>query len=76
MKIPELIPDWKHAWKWVSMNCMAVALAIQGTWLSIPEDMRDHLPNHIASISTAILLILGIAGRLVQQPKPKKRGKK
>lgn len=71
----EIIPEWRHAWKWLSVNCMAFSLAIQGAWLGIPQDMRDHLPNHIASIATAALLVLGIAGRFVKQTPPKK-GKK
>ena len=74
MKI-EIIPEWRQAYKWLSVNCMAFSLAIQGTWLSIPEDMREHLPKHIASIATAALLVLGIAGRVVKQT-PKKKGRR
>lgn len=73
----EIIPDWRHAWKWVSVNCMALTLAIDGSWLAIPQDMRDHLPNHIASLITVALMALGILGRFVKQtPVKAKKGKK
>lgn len=71
----ELRPDWKHAWRWISMNCMTLALSIQGSWLAIPQDMRDKLPNHVASIATAVLLVLGILGSFVKQAPPKKAKK-
>lgn len=62
-----LIEDWKQAWKWVSVNCMAAALAVQGAWLFIPDDMRSSLPPDLVKKITIALLIVGIIGRLFKQ---------
>lgn len=66
MKI-NLVDDWRNAWKWISVRSMVVAAAIQGTWIFIPEDMRDAIPHGIVSGLTIGLLALGIAGRLIKQ---------
>lgn len=56
--------DWKQAYKWLSVNCMALAAAIQGAWVYIPDDMRQSLPQHTVSIITMVLMGLGIFGRI------------
>lgn len=72
-----LVTDWKCAWRWASVWFMTLATIVQGTWLSIPDDLRDKLPHHIASITTMVLLFLGIAGRITQSgKKPVKKAKK
>lgn len=71
MKKIELVPEWKQCWKWLSMNCMAIALAVQGGWVAVPEDMRNAIPHQIANGVTIALLVFGIVGRLVKQGKSK-----
>lgn len=72
-----LVDNWKHAWKWASVNCMAAAASVQGAWIYIPDDMRDKAPHHLVGIVTMVLLFLGIAGRLTQGgKKPVKKAKK
>lgn len=67
MKRPKLIPDWKRAWRFFSMQAMAIATALQGAWVFLPDDLRTNIPTlWVASISIAILL-LGILGRLLDQ---------
>lgn len=63
----KLVDDWKDAWKWISLNCMAIAGALQGAWVYVPEDMRAELPKNLVHGITLILLICGIAGRLIKQ---------
>jgi hypothetical protein len=70
----KLVDDWKQAWKWLSVNCMAVAGAIQCTWLAIPDDMRSSVPPALVHWLTLTLLIAGIAGRLIRQDKPEDKG--
>lgn len=74
----KLVSDWKQAWKWVSVNCMVVAAALQGAWVYVPEDLRDSVPQDVVSLLTISLLGLGVLGRLVQQPqkKPIKKNRK
>jgi hypothetical protein len=67
MKKPKLVPDWRQSWKWFSTQAMALAVAIQGAWMFIPEDMKESLPKDLVGYATMALLILGVAGRLVNQ---------
>ncbi len=60
----QLIPNWKQAWRWASVNCMAGAMIIQTTWISIPDDLREAMPHNIVHIFTILLLVMGIVGRL------------
>lgn len=71
MKKPQLIPNWRKAWRMISVQAMAVAGAIQGAWLFIPPDMQASIPPDLVRGVTVALLGLGIAGRLVQQEKTK-----
>ena len=67
----ELVDDAKQAWRWLSMQAMTAALAVQSAWLFIPEDMKSSIPPNIVQAVTLALLGLGIVGRLVkQEPKP------
>lgn len=63
----QLVDDAKQAWRWLSMQAMVVAGAIQGAWLFIPEDLKSSIPPHIIQIVTLALLAFGVAGRLVKQ---------
>jgi hypothetical protein len=67
MKKPKLVPDWRQSWKWFSTQAMALAVAIQGAWMFIPEDMKESLPKDLVGYATMALLVLGVAGRLVNQ---------
>lgn len=64
-----LIENWKQAWRMVSMHCMTAAGALQGAWLSVPDDMRASVPAGLVQWLTLGLLVLGVAGRLVKQEK-------
>lgn len=63
----ELVEDWRNAWRWLSVNCMVLAAALQGAWLYVPEDMKASIPPHITSSVTVALLIIGVIGRLKKQ---------
>lgn len=62
-----LIPDIGRAWRFFSVQAMAWATAIQVTWMSIPEGMRDKIPEPLVHWATVALLVLGILGRVVKQ---------
>ena len=62
-----LVKDWKKSWKWFSVNAMVWAVAIQGSWAFIPDDMKASLPDGLVTASTVTLLALGVIGRLVDQ---------
>jgi len=63
-----LVPDWRQCWRWFCIHAMALALAFQGAWLAVPDDLRAMLPATAAQAITMVLLVLGVLGRLVDQP--------
>jgi len=65
----KLVDDWKQAWKWISVQSMTVAMAIQGAWMFIPEDMKASIPKEVVHGITMALLFVGIVGRLKKQGK-------
>jgi hypothetical protein len=69
-----LVDDWRECWRWISMQAMAIALALQGAWMAVPEDLRANLPSWLITAVTIVLLVLGMIGRLLtQQPRQSRR---
>ena len=66
----KLVDNAKNAWRWFSVQAMVLAGAIQGAWVFVPEDMRTSLPPSAVQAITAVLLGMGVAGRLVKQKEP------
>jgi hypothetical protein len=67
----KLIPNWKRSYRMFSVQAMALAAAISGAWPVVPDDLKAMLPPHLVHIVAVVLLVAGIAGRLVDQPKTK-----
>lgn len=65
----KLVDDFKQCWRWLSIQAMVLAGAVQGAWTFVPDDMRTSIPPHIVQGVTIALLVLGVAGRLVDQSK-------
>lgn len=63
----KLVDDAGKAWRWFSVQAMAWALAIQGAWAAVPDDMKATVPSGLVQWITMALLLLGIVGRLVKQ---------
>lgn len=63
----KLVAGWKRAWRWNSMHAMAAAIALQGAWAAIPDDLKQHVPVALVNGVTIALLVLGIIGRLRDQ---------
>jgi hypothetical protein len=64
-----LVAEWRRAWRWFSMQAMALVLAIQGAWAAMPDDLKQHFPPLLVTALSVGLLLLGIGGRLVRQNK-------
>ena len=65
----KLIPEAKRAWRMFSVQAQAVALAVLGAWQVMPEDLKTNLPQSLVYWLSMGLMVLGIAGRLIDQPK-------
>lgn len=66
-----LVHNAKQAWRWFSLQSMAMAIAIQAAWVNLPDDMRAPIPSKYVAALTIAILILGAIGRLVDQGEPK-----
>ena len=63
----KLIEGWKSAYRFISVQAMVVAGAIQGAWLFVPDDLRASIPQTWMQGITLALMVMGVAGRLVKQ---------
>lgn len=58
-----LVSDWKSAWKWISLQMIALATL----WESLPPDAIAAIPDPWAGRVTLALLIGAGIGRMVDQ---------
>lgn len=63
----KLVPDWRDAWRWFSVQAMAISGAAGAAWLAVPEDLRASVPDAYLSAAAMALAALGIIGRMVDQ---------
>lgn len=65
-----LVPDWREAWKWFSVQALTIIMVLPLVWAGLPSDAKSWIPEswHIPII--VFLGAGGIAGRLIDQ-KPK-----
>lgn len=75
MKI-KLVSNWKDAWRWFSMNCMAASTTLLTAWVAFPDDLKKVLPLRLVVLIAVAILFSGMVGRLVHQEPPPKRKKK
>lgn len=66
----KLIPDWKRAWKFASVQwsvvgilCSLLEIANQ-TWMALPPHIAQQVPN--SSQIALALFILVLVGRLIK----------
>ena len=67
----KLVPDWRRAWRWFSMQAMAVSAALQAAWLGLPPDLKSRLPVEWLPALAIAVLVLGAVGRVIDQGQQK-----
>lgn len=65
----KLITNWRKSWRMFSQQSLATAVAIQGTWLALSDDLKASVPAEWVTYITITVLVLGAIGRLIEQPK-------
>lgn len=65
----KLVDNWRHAWKWVSIQIAIVAAALQAAILAIP-DLDKWLGDAVTHWVGLVMLVSIVLGRLVDQSKP------
>ena len=73
MKInpPKLIPNWRKAWRMLSVQIPALNAALLATWASLPDRFQDAYPVPWLMGTVLALIVMGVVGRLIDQPKVK-----
>ena len=67
MKKIRLVPDWRRAWRWYSVNCPMLAVALLGTWATLPDAMQSAFTQGQLQAMAIGLIVLGVGGRLIDQ---------
>lgn len=58
-----LVPNWQAAWKWLSVQFIALA----AMWESLPAEAVAVVPDPYSGWITLALLVLAGIGRMVDQ---------
>jgi ABC-type uncharacterized transport system permease subunit len=64
-----IIPDWRRAWRWFSVQALVVLAALPLVWSTLPADLRAYLPDGWEPYVLLVVAIGGLAGRFVDQNK-------
>jgi hypothetical protein len=63
------VANWRGAWRWYSLQAMALSGAVQAAWEVLPADLKQYLPHWLGLVLSLSLLLLGVGGRLIRQQK-------
>jgi hypothetical protein len=63
----KLIPDWKKAWRWFSVQALIAIAALPVVWSMLPSDVRAFLPNGWEPWILVGLALAGLIGRVIDQ---------
>lgn len=72
----KLVPDWKRAHRWMSVQISGAGAAVIATYMLLPEAMRATFTPNELHLLTLLAFVLIIGGRLIDQdhkdadPKP------
>lgn len=62
----ELVHDWRHARKWLSVRLSIAGTGGMGLWLMLPQ-LKDYVPADWLAIAAMGLFILICLSRLINQ---------
>ena len=62
-----LVKDATRAWRWFSVQVLAIQGAAASAWLAVPDDLRAAVPETWLAGGAVALAVLGLVGRLVDQ---------
>lgn len=63
----KLVDNWKKCYRWLSMQGFLLAGFLQTTWMGLPAEWKETVPDNLIYVMTIFALILGAVGRLVDQ---------
>jgi uncharacterized heparinase superfamily protein len=63
----KLVHNWRRAWRWFSVQALAVSATAPAAWLAVPDDMRAAVPAEWLAAAGIALGVMGLVGRLMDQ---------
>lgn len=65
----KFVENWRDAWKWFSVQALAVLIALPMVWMALPADVKAYLPDGWEPWVLVILAAAGLLGRVIDQNK-------
>lgn len=65
----KLVENWRNAWKWFSVQSLAVLVALPLVWPVLPADVKAWVPPEWQPWLFVTIAFGGLLGRLVDQSK-------
>lgn len=62
-----LVPNARKAWRWLSMQFMALAAAAEVAWQTMPPEALAVIPDDWRGYISLALVLAAMAGRLIDQ---------
>lgn len=62
-----LVKNAKKAWKWWSVQALAISGALPVVWVTLPPDLKAGVPDGVIPYIAAGVALAGIFGRVVDQ---------
>ncbi|MCU4481237.1 DUF7940 domain-containing protein [Acinetobacter ursingii] len=69
-----IVSNWQNSWKWFSNIAFALIVAVQAFYDALPPEVLTALPADTQQTITAVLAVLGILGRFINQSRQKDAG--
>lgn len=63
----KLVSGWQKAWRWFSVQILAVVAVLPFAWEYIPHDVKSMVPLEWQPYIFSGFAALGIFGRMVKQ---------
>lgn len=76
----QLIPDWRNAWRFWSMQLGALGSSLIAVlvmvpdvaisaWLTFPDDLKSIMPPQYMPMFGVVLYVMGMVARVIRQKK-------
>lgn len=65
----KLAHNWKKSWKWFSVQADMLPLAMTSTWLAMPQEWQETIPERWLLYTAMVFFVLGTVGRVIKQEK-------
>lgn len=62
-----LVENVRSAWKWFSVQVLALLALLPLVWESLPPESQALIPEHWRPWIVTVLALIGIGGRIVKQ---------